>query len=442
VVISGYDTKSEVRESLRERALYQIVRAALAASNLVVACDAMDHLLEWYPDGMAGPRCLLLVGQGHLSQSDPAGAEKLFLEFEKRYPTNALLPRIRLAVARACEQQGRWPEAIALYNQWLNAFPGNPEVPSAEFSRALAYYHAGQPSNSLSLLTNFVARYTTNELARRAQWWIADYYFGLGDYQAAEQNYQLVYKSTNWHAANLTYYAQMMAGIAAVDRQSYKDAFTYFTNLASNPNCTPDLKYRAYFASADALINMDANPSNRLLNLQAAIQILREIPATNWLAARALGNIGNCYLQWAAADATKYPDASNAYSQVLSMSEVEPAVRNQARIGLGYVAEALARAGSGSEQTRLREQAYEDYLAVFLETGAENDPSSPYWVKRAGVEAGRLAEDLQKWDAAYKIYKQLEKWYPSLNALLDPKILKICRTHPEACTDSSVELTR
>ena len=44
--------------------------------------------------------------------------------------------------------------------------------------------------------------------------------------------------------------------------------------------------------------------------------------------------------------------------------------------------------------------------------------------------------------AAYRIYKQLEQWYPSLNTLLDPKMLKICREHPEACGDSSIQLTR
>jgi TolA-binding protein len=438
-VVDVYDAQPEIAGRLGERALYQIVRAALAENNLPVATDALRAILQRYPDSFAGPQCLLLLGQGYMRESDTAGARDLFADFEKRYPASELLPEVRMAIARTYEQDGNWTEAIRQYDHWLSAFTNHDDVARAEFARALDYYRAGQASNALALLTNFVARFGTNELARRAQWWIAGYYFNLGDYQNAEQNYQLVYKSTNWPASDLTYHAQMMAGRAAIDRSSYKDAYGYFTNLASNPNCPPDLKYRAYFAIGDALMNLDSNETNRLSNLAGAIAIFKEIPSTNELAMRALGSIGNCYLQWAATDPAKYDDASNAYSQVIRAPGVDVAVRSQAGVGLGTVAEGLARLKTGDDRTRLLEQAYQDYLSVFLhqDTVHDGEQPDPFWIKRSGIEAGRLAETLQKWDPAYRIYRQLENWYPSLTPLLEPKILKICRAHPELCAGSN-----
>ena len=50
----------------------------------------------------------------------------------------------------------------------------------------------------------------------QAQWWIADYFFGLGEanYADAEKNYKLLYQ--NFPTNELAYPAQMMAGRAAI----------------------------------------------------------------------------------------------------------------------------------------------------------------------------------------------------------------------------------
>jgi hypothetical protein len=50
--------------------------------------------------------------------------------------------------------------------------------------------------NALQRFTNFAAQYPTNELAPRAQWWVADHYYGREDFVAAEINYKQVL--TSW----------------------------------------------------------------------------------------------------------------------------------------------------------------------------------------------------------------------------------------------------
>jgi hypothetical protein len=293
-------------------------------------------------------------------------------------------------------------------------------------SRALDYYKADQETNSFALFTNFVARFPDDELARRAQYWIGEYYFRQGEYQKAENNYQLVWKQfTNWPSSELTFQAQMMAGCAAVARLSFGNAFTYFTNLAANPSCPGDLRYSANFASADAAMNLDSDETNRPANLRRAIQILRDIPETNELAPLAWGRIGDCYLQLAAADPDKYNDAANAYQQTVSSPRASVTARSQAKVALGRVAEGQAALKHGEEQALLLKQALQDYLDVFFQQDLrEGEQPDLYWVKEAGYKAAHLAESSGDWNQAVHIYQKMRELLPELQATLDVKILR------------------
>jgi TolA-binding protein len=427
-VVTNFHSRPEVRQSLVEQALYQEVRAALLTNDMAAATQAMRRIVDWYPNGTSGPQCLLLVGQGLTQQSDPVGARALFAEFESRFPTNSLLPLVRLAVARTYEQETNWNAAVSQYSGWIATFTNHPELPRAEFSRARDYFKAGRETNALVLFTNFVARYPTDELARRAQWWIGDYYFSQPDFQNAEKNYQLVYNQfTNLPPSGLTYQAQMMAGRAAMARLGYSDAIRdYFIPLAGNTNCSPALRDQAVFAWGDALISRDS--TNKFADFKDAIGVFSQIPLTNDLAASALGRIGDCRLQLAALAATNaayYADASNAYQQVIALPSASPGARSQARVALGRVAEGLAGLKTGEEQTALLQQALADYLDAFLYENSlrDGEQPDPFWVKESGLKAARLAEKLQRWSEAVHIYEQLEQWYPALRTLLEKRII-------------------
>ena len=434
-VVTNYSLLPEARQRLIEPALYQIVRAALT-NDMHAATEAMRTILDEYPDGFAGTNGLFLVGQGYLRQKDPAGARTVFADFEARYPASALLPEVRLAVARSYEQEENWDAAISQYAGWISRFTNHAELPRAEFSRAWDSYRAGQETNALVLFTNFTARFPADELARRAQLWVADFYFRQGDYQKAEGNYQLVFQDTNWPPSELTYLAQMMAGQAAVARLSYKDAIGYFTGLTSNSNCPPELVARALVAYGDAEMNLDTDETNRVAHLNEAIRIFKQIlqiSATNQFAADALGKIGNCYLQWAAKDPAKYADAADYYQQVAGSPYASVTARSQAKVGLGRVTEGMAGQKSGAEQAALLKQALEYYLDVFIYQNDLRDGEQPdlFWVKEAGLKAARLAESMQEWKTAYDIYRQLETSFPPWSSILEPRILKIVKAHPE-----------
>ena len=60
------------------------------------------------------------------------------------------------------------------------SFTNSSARPQAEYYRAQATYQAGQKTNALTLFTNFVAQFPTNDFAPLAQLWVADYYYRRG----------------------------------------------------------------------------------------------------------------------------------------------------------------------------------------------------------------------------------------------------------------------
>ena len=428
-VTDHYESVPEVRGRLAELALYQTVRAAISVTNLAAADAAVEKILLWYPNGFAGDHCLLMVGQAREQNRNPEEARKLFTEIEKYRPDSQLLPEVRLAVARTYEEQANWNAAITNYENWIRIYTNhtNTELPRAEFYRAWDTSMAGDETNALTLFTEFVNRFPNHPLAQQAQFWAGDYYFNQHRYQDAEGRYQLVYNNTNWPRSDLTYQAQLMAGRAAVARLSYSDAIRdYFSPLTIDTNCSPTLRAKAFFAWGDALMSRDS--TNKVADFKEAISRYQQIPMTNQLAAPALGEIGNCYLQLASVDSksstTYYQQAAKAYQQVTNLTAVPATARSQAIVGLGMVAENLAQDAQGKKKTELQEQALNYYIEVIPSVVlAEAEKADPYWVREAGLKAVRLAEVMQRWDVETRICKRLEELLPQAKTAFEKKRL-------------------
>ena len=357
----------------------------------------------------------------------------MFQQFLVQFPGSPLRAEVEFAIARTYELEKIWPAAITGYQGWLKDFPTNDLRPPAVYALALANAQAGNETNAFGLFTNFVAQFPTNDLTPQAQWWIADYFFGLGEanYADAEKNYKLLYQ--NFPTNELAYPAQMMAGRAAMGRQDDKDAIRYFSALEGDTNCPMDLRVQAAFAHGDALMEMDSPDTNKpLANFSVAITNefapIIQLNPTNEAAARAWGKIGECCLQLA-----NYDAATNACAQVLNTNvQADVSLRSEAQIIIGTALEKKAALATGDAQIALLKLAKENYLDVFDSQigyklrGAET--ADPYWVQKAGLAAARLEE----WPQALNIYRDLTNAWPSLQASLGNKIDTIVREHPEA----------
>ncbi len=415
-----------LQQAIGDQALYQTLRASLELKDATSASNAMAQILKSYPRSNLADRGVLLVGEGFSGINEPGRARAVFKEFLKLSPDAPLQAEVELAIARTYEQQTNWTAAISSYDDWLGRFATNELRARAEYSRAWANFQAGRESNAFLLFTNCVAQFPTNDLAPQAQWWVADHFFRLGDFVNAEKNYQLLFQT--WPASELAYPARMMAGRAAVGRLGYSDARDYFTNLTSDLNCPAELKAQALFAYGDVLMHLETAETNSLANVEEAIRVFGKICQlypTNEACALAWGEIGDCYLQLAARDARQYDAATNAYAQAVNSPHASVTARSQAQVGIGLVLEKSAQRKTGDELTALLKLALENYLDVAYEKNLrEGETPDLFWVKKAGLEAARVAESLGEWPQAVNLYRRLEGLLPPLKDMLEKKIAK------------------
>jgi len=421
-VVEKFDSLPEVKTNLFEPALYQSARAALAAKQPGAATNAVAKLLNWFPKGFHTAPALLFVGQQISEQGGPDEARKMFSELIAAVPSSELLPQVRLAVARTFEEQEKWTEAIDQYDGWLATYTNHPTRPAALYYQARANFFADRKTNAMALFTQCITKYPTNELAPSAQWWVADYYYQNGDWKNAELNFQLLFQ--NWPSSELTYQARMMAGRSAVGRKGWIDAIRFFTMLTTDTNCPTDLRGQATIAFGDVLVSQTS--TNKIADLQEAIKVFNTLcqsSATNAEVDSAWGRLASCYLEWAQVSGQKesLTNALAAFQKVIDLPRTSTTARAIARVGHGVVLEAQAQQKTGEEQITLFKQALENYVAVFYDDRSKPDL---FWVKEAGLNAGRVAEKLQWWAQAINIYNRLKEILPTQSAFFDGRIRK------------------
>jgi TolA-binding protein len=421
-VVTKFAALPEVVTNLFESALYQIVRAGVAGGNLAAATNALAKLLAWYPNGYHTDRALLVAGLEITRQGDPAKARRMFSDFAKAAPNDPKLPEVELAIARTYEDESQWTNALQQYDVWLRTYTNSDLRPQAEFYRAQAIYRIGDETNALACFTNLVAQFATNSLTPLAQMWVGNYYFQRSAFVDAEASYRWIFQ-TNWPASELSYQAQMMAGRAAFARQAWGEARSYFTSLYNNTTCPEDLRIKALLAYAGCLVSQDS--TNKAADYQQAIESCKRVSTlyfTNRLAPLAWGEMANALLQYAKSS-QQYDDVTNAFQQVILATNADVAARSQAKVGLAIALEKQADLAAGTNQTALLNAALKNCLDVFIGANLrDGEETALFWWKEAGLQAGRLAERLQQWDQAKKVYEELKGRVPALGPRLDTSI--------------------
>ncbi|HEV2320580.1 MAG TPA: tetratricopeptide repeat protein [Verrucomicrobiae bacterium] len=441
-VVNEFTNYPVVSRDLGAQALYQTLRVCLDLHDVAGMSNAMAEILKIYPLNNVAEKGILLVGQGLSDLGQPEHARALFERFEQVFPNSEQLPEVEWAVARTYEQEGNWSQAISDYDTWIHRFSGNTNLPAVKYARAWANYRGGRETNAFLLFTNFLAEYPSNAMTPIAEWWLGDYYSGQGDWANAELNYELVFQFPT--PSYLTDPAILMAGRAAMGRQGYEEAKTYFKMLMAETNCPPQLpvpvwmalRAQAWFACGDVMMQEpSADPNTPLTNYLQAIPFFEDVyiefPDTEQ-AALAWGEIGDCYYQLAAQTPQFYGEATNAYAQVIASPAAQISERSQAQVGVGLVCEKLAALTNGVQQTALLHSALDNYLDVFFGNNLRNgEKADPFWVKKAGLQALPLIESLGAGDPD-KFIDQMEAVLPQLKDFLEKKRLEVPRPKESA----------
>jgi TolA-binding protein len=428
MVLSNYSGVAEIRAQLLDQALYQMLRASIALGDLRSAESAFRKLVEWFPESYYSDRSMLLLGQALNRVNQPARAREVFAQLVQRFPQSPLALEARLAMARTFAQESRWVEALEQYNAWAADDAARRQLPAAEFDRAWVHYRAGRETNALELFTRFVQDFTTHPLAPRAQYWVANYYFRHNDLTNAETHFQRLFQTTNWPRSELTYQAQLMAGRAALARQSVRDATNYFLTLINDTNTPTPLLLSAYFAYGDTMVDLPVfEATNVYEQFATAITILSKIPQTDPaspLVPAAWGRIGDCYFQLAAQDPKYYDNAAEFYLRAMT-NTAEVAVRSQAEVGLGMVREKQAALQPAQREALLAE-AFEHYRNVLYGRNLqEEETADPFWLRRAALAAAALKEGQKDYAAAQAIYQRLKMLLPVMAEYCDRRLERL-----------------
>ena len=98
-------------------------------------------------------------------------------------------------------------------------------------------------------------------------------------------------------------------------------------------------------------------------------------------------------------------------------------MRSQAEIKLATVLEAIAKLKPPPDNYALLDAAFAHYANVFYEKNlADGETPDPFWLKEAGLAAGRLAEERKEWEKAINIYNRLQTMLPPLAEFLQKRI--------------------
>jgi len=91
-------------------------------------------------------------------------------------------------------------------------------------------------------------------------------------------------------------------------------------------------------------------------------------------------------------DGKQYDSATNAYQFALLAPGADVSTRSQAEFGLAMTLEKMARLNA-PESSALLDAAFLHYAnLVYLKNLLDGETPDPFWLKEAGLAAGKLAE--------------------------------------------------
>ncbi len=432
------------------QALLQAFKVTLDSGQLPGAESAVRYAQQMQPPGQVPVERMILQLARHLNAKSQSSAARSWLTNTLPTLTDPLLSsEYRLTLAATFEQENNLPAAQMEYNRWLELASTNQAIPrdvlaGGNFQSARVAYQLSADTNSLRLLTNFIASFPESTNVPQAHYLTGEYYFGLGDYEQAQLSFQQkrLLENTNAPFGELACRARLMAGRAAVAGQRYKDAREHFvwvitngplSSLVVNSPIPVPVAAEAYLLLGGLFLSdpgdLSTNTAARYREALTSYSKVAERLPPNEYVPTAWGEIGNCYLQLAALDPSQasklYDSAADAFTKAMA-TNAAISVRSQAEVGLGIVLEKHSLLKPPAEQAALLTSALDHFLRVFYgKNSGESEQPDPYYVKQAGLAAAELAEKMKRYEVAVGIYERLIAELPLLRARFEPKLLQL-----------------
>ncbi|MSU33936.1 MAG: tetratricopeptide repeat protein [Pedosphaera sp.] len=433
-VAGGYSNVSGLDPVLEQSARLQ---AAVSAADCGFQGPASTWLRRWVthePPDSDLARGILLVTQTLEKRQLRADARAVLQqEMLESGRSITIKPVLQLALASSYQRDEEWDRALTVLSDWLARFTTNESAPQVAVERALTAERAGRLTNAVAMFAELATLYPTNSHALLAQLWLGDHYYARQEFQKAEVAYLVVLTNSSWRGRPNWHHARLLAARSALEQRTpagLANARGYLTNLLSDLSCPTNLLAQGYVALGDLLRREPpALEADGLQNFREAIIAYSKVPSmdnTGELALAAWGAVGDCHLTLAAKYPNSYGAASEAYRKVADAPNSGVTVRSRARVGLGIVAQKQGQ----------REPALGHFQDVFygkiLRPGEVLDP---FWLRTSGQAAAKLLEEMERWETASRVYERLAIQLPSDRVVFDAEVARcrelINKTRPE-----------
>jgi TolA-binding protein len=430
-VLRNFSDLPQVRSSLFDRAYRQLVRAYIELGDLANAGKIVAEYRSAFANSAAFQETFYLYGRALSREGNSESARAVFNDFLTNYPGSPLVPQARFSESRTHMLDGNLKTAVEKQEQWLAAYTNHQLRAEVEFQRALLIDQSGDRTNALRLFTNFVAQFPQHALAPAALNWVADYFYAQEQWLPAEQHYQRLFQNTNWTGSRFHFPARMMAARSAFFRQGYDDARSYLTNIIQDPKCPADLLPEAWFALGDVFVEQPiVGNTNVVHNFTEAAKVFQRIVnqfPNSRIAPLAMARRGDCHAQLAAHYPESFGVALESYRAVIAQKP--PAVpvlaHNRAEVGLALLLKRSSETKPPDEKQALLKQALNHLLNVVYGTNLNGEAPDPFFLKMAGMEAGRVAEALGEDSAALELYRRLIEQAPSMRTFWEGRIASL-----------------
>ena len=422
LISETYENEPRIRETFLDQVLYQTVRASVAANDEEAARAAINKLIAYYPDNLLANTSRLLLGQHMIHIDHVSEARGVFYEMIEHFTQFPLKAEVDYAIAYSYELEGKWAKAVALYASWIESYPEHVNLPRATYALAWCTSQQGKDKEALDLYRNFIKENGKHELVHVARLWLGNYHFNQKNFEAAERQYSVIFRTLPKPREDILYPAALMAGKASFRLNQYAKTIRYLEFLSSeiqgDEAISPSFRAQVELNLGDALFEKGKNeaPTQNVSVGEARLRFISvgALHPDSRLAAIAWGRSGD-----ASYFLKEYPQAIEAYEQVIEMKEADIATRSQAEVALGMVLERQAESPQADAESQdadsLLERALQHYLdVVYLKNLRANELPDPFWLEEAGIKAGNLVEAKQDIETGVKLYQRLAELLPPL----------------------------
>jgi tetratricopeptide (TPR) repeat protein len=136
-------------QTRNEYALYQVAEAAARAGDLDTAQEAYSAAWVLNPGGDSTAKLAIFLSSG---KGDPAAAEAVLRWSLTNVRFSGKHASWHLILARLLEPQGRWPEAIESYRQFIAKSPGHDKLSKVYYELSWVYHRAGRPGEAVAAI--------------------------------------------------------------------------------------------------------------------------------------------------------------------------------------------------------------------------------------------------------------------------------------------------